>query len=243
MKTLTFILLVVFITTLVCGALFAQDVEPKVEKKRTLWDMIQAGGIVGYIIILLSLVGTAFAIQYGIALKKDKLAPPELLVQLEETINSGNIDEAIATCEAAGETYLGKTMMGALVRTDSGYEEMVKGLEETAQSETFRMNSKIGILALIAGIGPLLGLLGTVTGMISAFQTIESMKAPAPADLARGVYEALVTTVQGLVVGIIFLAIHFIFKNKLANATLTLDALAGELISRLKGETQKGSKK
>jgi biopolymer transport protein ExbB len=123
-------------------------------------------------------------------------------------------------------------LAGALARSGGGYEEAKKGLEETSIVEAFRLNAKVSYLSLVGNIGPLLGLLGTVTGMITSFQKIESMKAPTPADLAHGVYESLVNTTIGLFIAIVFLTAYFFMKNKVADITLKINNEISDLLSR-----------
>jgi len=91
---------------------------------------------------------------------------------------------------------------------------------EAASEESFGLNTKISYLSLVGNVAPLLGLLGTVTGMITSFQKIESLKAPTPGDLAAGVYESLVNTTMGLFAAIIFLTAFFVFKNKVSKISL-----------------------
>ena len=115
----------------------------------------------------------------------------------------------------------------------AGYEEMVGVLEQTAAEETFKLNAKISYLSLLGNVAPLLGLLGTVTGMITSFQTIANMKAPTPGDLATGVYESLVNTTMGLFIAIIFLTLFFFFKNKVTKLTLSVNLQAVDLLKPL----------
>jgi biopolymer transport protein ExbB len=97
------------------------------------------------------------------------------------------------------------------------------------------VNARISYLSLLGNIGPLLGLMGTVTGMISSFQVIENMKAPTPGDLAKGVYESLVNTTMGLFIGIVFLTAFFFFKNKVTKMVLSLNLQAVDIISPMAG--------
>src|SRR5262245_64444094 len=115
----------------------------------------------------------------------------------------------------------------------AGYEEMITGLEAAAGEQAFKLNTKISYLSLIGNVAPLLGLLGTVTGMISSFQVIETLKAPTPGDLARGVYESLVNTTMGLFIAIVFLTLYFIFKNKVSQMTLSINLQAVHLLRHL----------
>ena len=103
-------------------------------------------------------------------------------------------------------------------------------METTGAEEVFKLNIKLSYLSLVGNVAPLIGLLGTVTGMISSFQVIETKKAPTPADLAVGVYESLVNTTMGLAIAIVFLILFFLFKNKVTLLTLGVNTLGHELV-------------
>jgi biopolymer transport protein ExbB len=131
-------------------------------------------------------------------------------------------------------------MAGAIGRSMGGYEEAMRGMQETAALQSFKLTAKLSYLSLVGNIGPLLGLLGTVTGMISSFQVIETLKAPTPGDLAKGVYESLVNTTMGLFISIVFLSAFFFMKNKVSDILLRVNNQIGEILSRnLSPEAQK----
>ena len=132
-------------------------------------------------------------------------------------------------------------MTGALGRAAGGYDGAIKGMEETATVESFRLNAKISYLSLVGNIGPLLGLLGTVTGMITSFQKIEQIKAPTPGDLAHGVYESLVNTTIGLFIAIIFLTAYFVMKNKVSDLTLRINNQVSDLLAQTLSPQASGS--
>ena len=95
------------------------------------------------------------------------------------------------------------------------------------------MNAKISYVNLIGNLGPLMGLLGTVTGMIGAFQVIATLKSPTPKDLAEGVYESLVNTTMGLALALAFLTVHFTYKNKISKLTLQANTIAHDVLKRV----------
>jgi biopolymer transport protein ExbB len=129
---------------------------------------------------------------------------------------------------------------GAIGRSVGGFEEAKHGMDESAAVEGFKLNAKLSYLSLVGNIGPLLGLLGTVTGMISSFQVIENLKAPTPGDLAKGVYESLVNTTMGLFISIVFLSAYFFMKNKVQDITLRVNNSISDILSRnLSPEAQK----
>lgn len=235
-KVIAVVTLVAFITVLGAGAAFASGEENEGVEKKSWFDLFKTTGIVGIMLVIVSVAGTALTIQYAVNLRQEKLGPPHLISELETLLAEKNFEQALSVCDA-DRSYLARIVAGAVVRGEAGYEEMKKGMEESIAEEAFRLNAKISYLALIGNIAPLLGLLGTVTGMVSSFQKIEQMKSPTPADLATGVYESLVNTTMGLFAAIVFLTVAFFFKNKISGTTLSLNTIAGELLSRSVMET------
>ncbi len=210
---------------------FAQE-EGAVEHQRKSWfDLFKSTGLVGILLVITSLIGTALAIQYMVNFSESKLANPALLSECESLLTEGDLDGAYSLA-SADKSYGGRVLAGALSRSFGGYEEVKRGAEEAATVEGFRLQAKASYISLIGNIGPLLGLLGTVTGMISSFQVIETLKSPTPADLAHGVYESLVNTTIGLFIAIVFLSIFFFLKNKVSDLTLRINNEIGELLSR-----------
>ncbi len=218
---------------LFAGTAFGQ--EQMVEKNKSWLELFQHTGIVGYLLLFVSMGGTALVIEHFVNLRREKLAPTELAQELEVLINEEKFDEAIELSDAEGG-YLSSIIGSALRMRHAGYEEMIGGLEAAAAEETFKLNAKISYLSLLGNVGPLLGLLGTVTGMISSFQKIETMKAPTPGDLAKGVYESLVNTTMGLFIAIIFLTLYFVFKNKVTKMTLSMNLQAVDMLKHLAGD-------
>lgn len=198
---------------------------------KSLLDLFKATGVVGILLLLLSIVGTALLIQFMVNITEPKLASPALLSEVEALLSENDLDGAYALSES-DQGYAGKVLAGAISRGSGGYEEIKHGMEETAVVEQFRLNAKISLLSLVGNIGPLLGLLGTVTGMISSFQVIETLKSPTPKDLAVGVYESLVNTTMGLFISIVFLSAFFFLKNKVSDLTLRVNNQIGEMLAR-----------
>jgi biopolymer transport protein ExbB len=210
---------------------------------KSLLDLFKATGIVGILLLLLSIVGTALLIQFMVNITEEKLANPALLSEVEALLMDNDVDGAFTLSES-DSSYAGKVLAGAIGRSSGGFEETKKGAEETAAVESFRLNAKISLLSLVGNIGPLLGLLGTVTGMIASFQVIETLKSPTPKDLAVGVYESLVNTTMGLFISIVFLSAFFFLKNKVSDVTLRINNAIGEMLSRtLSPEARAGAGK
>src|SRR5262245_20266404 len=207
--------------------------------KKTWLELFETTGPVGYLMLGCSIAGTTLVIEHMVNLRRDKLAPTVLACDLEALINEEEYDQAVELCDE-NPCYLANVVGSALRMRDAGYQEMIAGLEAAANEETFKLNTKISYLSLIGNVAPLLGLLGTVTGMISSFQVIETLKAPTPGDLAKGVYESLVNTTMGLFIAILFLTLYFLFKNKVSKMCLSINLQAVDMLRHLaSGEKEK----
>jgi biopolymer transport protein ExbB len=195
-------------------------------------ELFEATGWVGWLMVACSVTGTTLVIEHLVSLRREKLAPSDIAAEIEALINEERYEEAIEICnESPG--YLTNVAGAALRMREAGYQEMISGLEAAANEETFKLNTKISYLSLIGNVAPLLGLLGTVTGMISSFQVIETLAAPTPGDLAKGVYESLVNTTMGLFIAILFLTIYFFFKNKVSKMCLSINMQAVDMMRHL----------
>jgi biopolymer transport protein ExbB len=216
------------------GFAFAQEGAAAEHPKKSLAELFASTGLVGWLLLGVSCGGTALLIEHFVNLKLEKLAPAASIEEIERLIDAGEYDEAIAVADDDGG-YMAKLLGAALRLRHAGYEHMLGALEMAAAEETFKLNAKISYLSLLGNVAPLLGLLGTVTGMISSFQVIENLAAPTPKDLAVGVYESLVNTTMGLFVAIVFLTFYFVFKNKVTKMTLQMNLEAVDVLKPLAG--------
>jgi biopolymer transport protein ExbB len=220
------------LATLAVVLLPAMALAQEAAKKQSAWELFQHTGIVGWMMVLCSVSGMALVIEHIVNIRREKLSPTPLIQDLEALISEGSYDEAIEMCEQEGG-YVSTLVKAGLLMRNLGYEEVINSVGLAAEEEGFKLQAKISYLSLIGNIGPLLGLLGTVTGMITAFQRIEQMKAPTPKDLASGVYESLVNTTMGLFIGITFLTCFFIYKNMVTRMSLQMNLQAVELMRAL----------
>jgi len=232
----------VSLATLAMVLLPALAVAQDAAKQQSAWELFQHTGIVGWLMVLCSVSGMALVIEHIVNIRREKLAPTPLIQDLEALISEGSYDEAIEMCEQEGG-YVSTLVKAGLLMRNLGYEEVINSVGLAAEEEGFKLQAKISYLSLIGNIGPLLGLLGTVTGMITAFQRIEQMKAPTPKDLASGVYESLVNTTMGLFIGITFLTCFFIYKNMVTRMSLQMNLQAVELMRALADREAAGSGK
>lgn len=198
----------------------ASDGDGDSNKERTLLDTIMDGGIVGLLICLLSIAAVAFIVEHSLTIRKTTLMPDHVMDELEELIRQGHVDEAIQAAEAPdNDSMVAQVVHAGLERykgSEFGFAEYKAAVEEAGEDQTGRLYRKTEVLGLIGAIAPMLGLTGTVLGMIDAFNTIASTEGMAkPAQLAGGIGQALVTTLLGLVVAIPSMIAHSFFRNKI----------------------------
>ena len=208
------------------GLALASDGAPK----KSWLELFQTTGPVGYMMVITSMTGTALLIEHFVNVRKEKMAPAQVASDLEAYIQNGEYDAALEMCETE-QGYLSNLVGAALRMRHAGFGEMVNSMEQAATQEQFKVTTKVSYLSLIGNIGPLLGLLGTVTGMIASFQVIEGLKAPTPKDLASGVYESLVNTTMGLFIGIVWLTAFYFYKNLVTKIALEINLQAARIIA------------
>ncbi|MDA1050038.1 MAG: MotA/TolQ/ExbB proton channel family protein [Planctomycetota bacterium] len=189
-------------------------------KTRTVLDTIIDGGVVGLFIILLSVVSVGFIIEHFMTIRKTTLMPEAVAADLETLIAQGQVDQAVEYChDPANHSLFSTVVLAGLERykgSEFGFAEYKAAVEEAGEDQTGSLYRKTEILGLIGSIAPMLGLTGTVLGMIKAFNTIAATEGAAkPAELAGGIGQALVTTLMGLFVAIPTMIAFSYFRNKI----------------------------
>ncbi|MGA1534007.1 MAG: MotA/TolQ/ExbB proton channel family protein [Planctomycetota bacterium] len=215
----------------VAGPALAQS-EGATVTKRTLGDNIAAAGTVGVVIMLLSVAGLSLVITFAMQIRRDILVPPELLGHVEGLFEEEDYDQALEVVEQQ-PSFLSSVLAAGLPRIDRPYHDIEASMEEAGEQEAAVLHQKIGYLSLIASVAPMLGLLGTVMGMVAAFDKIaSSATSPKPAELADGISQALMTTMMGLTVAIPMSVAYFIFRNRVNNSIIEVSNIATELMDR-----------
>jgi len=227
---------------------FAQDDAPKSAASDVSFDFftvwILGGGGIGFLFVLpievASIATVAFVIEHFVSIQRDKLVPPEIVVELETLLDEEQYEEAMNLCEAT-KNYITNIVGAAIAKVGDGYEAMVGAAEGATDEQNLKLQHKISWLPLLGAIGPLMGLFGTVTGMVMAFTQIAmSTGTPSPQDLAKGIFTALVTTVWGLLVAMPATFFAFIFKTKVQKLSFELSGLAMEIVERFKPVAEGG---
>ena len=213
----------------------AQEVE---ERKNALVDVFENAGVIGWCIVGVSVLSLALIIENFMNLKRDKIAPPDLIDELEALFDEENFQEALEICENE-RNYLTNVVAAGLSKLGHAFETIQSSVREMEDEESVGLFQKIGYLSLIAATAPMMGLLGTVTGMFVTFGDIASAGGSvSPAELAGGIKLALTTTIFGLIVAIPVGAFFFMFRNRVLRTTIEVNAIAEDLFERFRPKQQ-----
>lgn len=216
-----------------CAVAFAQGGEATTQENAVM-DMFKHAGIIGYVIVAVSILSLALIIENFMTLKREKLAPPDVIDELEALFDEENFQDALELCE--GERgYLTNVVGAGLGKLGHPFETMQTSLREMQDEEAVKLFQKIGWLSLISATAPMMGLLGTVTGMFVTFGEIAAAGGSvSPAQLAGGIKLALTTTIFGLIVAIPVGAFFFVFRNRVVRTTIEVNALAEDMFERFR---------
>lgn len=167
-----------------------------------LWQLILAGGWVMIPLFILSLVSIYLFVERFLTVKAANKISENFVDNVKRDVLSGNIDDALALCESEN-TPASRMIEKGISRIGSPLKDIEAAIENVGKIEINRLEKNLSSLATIAGVGPMIGFLGTVIGMIQAFITINNEGVANVASMSKGIYEAMVTTATGLIVGVI----------------------------------------
>ncbi len=233
----------------VCGLFptgtFAQDPshqKPPVETTG-FWEIVFSGGAVGVAIVLtifaLSMVAVYLIIEQFMTLRHKEVMPPNLAEEVRQLLSQGRLPEADQLCRSR-PSPLAFVLISGLSEIDFGWHAMEKAMEDAIAEQAAKLYRKIEYLSVIGNLAPMCGLLGTVTGMIYAFQQVAiSQGSAGAAELAEGIYSALVTTVAGLVVAIPSLGAFAVFRNRIDQLIAETAYLAQHVFSPVRRRAAK----
>lgn len=188
---------------------------PPTVKLDNLYDFIVAGGPIMWPIGLCSVVALAFTVERWLRLHRAKIGSRKFGESIVEALKSSGSEKALEVATAK-DVALGRILAAGFKRAKDGVGEVEKAVEDAGSREVRRMNSSLRPLSVVVTTAPLLGLLGTVWGMVIAFMNIATKSGMGKPDvLASGISQALITTVAGLVIAIPTQAIYFMFKSKI----------------------------
>jgi biopolymer transport protein ExbB len=176
-------------------------------------DFIAKGGFFIYPIVLCSIIALAVFLERLWVLQRKHVIPSELIRKVEDLLKKQKLSDAIFLCQA-DPSSIARVFFAGLKNAGRGMWLVKESIEERGGREAAVLEKRVGILSTIANLAPLLGLLGTVSGMIKTFNVISVQGVGNPAPLAGGIAEALITTAAGLSVAIPTLVCYRIVRDK-----------------------------
>lgn len=185
-------------------------------------EIFQKGGPLMYPILLCSVFALGIFLERMWTFSRVRRGTETLVREVEELVRKSRGDEAIIVCQRAG-TPLARIFIMALRAAGRSRDQLKSVVEEVGRREAAPLERYLGLLATIANIAPLLGLLGTVFGMIEAFRVIALQGSGTPATLGGGISEALITTASGLSVAIPTLLLHRYLSSRVDRIVLEME--------------------
>jgi len=202
-----------------------------------IYEFLALGGPVMIPIALGSIVALAIFLERLWSLQRSAVLPPGLVDKVDQTLADGKPEEALAACKERSSP-LGRVLETAIAHREEPRELIQQRLEDRGRHEGVRLERYVDAVGTIAQLEPLLGLLGTVTGMIKVFQEVVATSehgAVDPGQLAAGIWEALITTAAGLIVAIPTLMAYRYLQSRSRRLLLEMEEGATRVLDRLKG--------
>ena len=182
--------------------------------------------------LFISFVFVALIVMNFLAIRRQSIVPPDLVANFESLLNEKRYQEAYELAKN-DDSFLGHVLAAGLPKLQEGYPQAMEAMQEVGEDENMKLEHRLNYIALIGTISPMVGLLGTVDGMVAAFQVIASSPTqPKPSELAEGISMALITTLVGLWLAIPAIALFGILRNKLQRLGLEVGIFSERLMSR-----------
>jgi biopolymer transport protein ExbB len=210
------------------------DVEPALK----MWEIVQAGGALMWPIILCSVIAAAIILERLWTLQDRRVLPPDLTRKVWKLIETNQInDKVIQALEH--NSPLGKLLAAGLANRHRPREVLMERLEDTGRHVVHELERFLNTLGTIAGVSPLLGLLGTVTGIIKAFNAINAGGSGDPRMLSGGIAEALIATVAGLCVAIPSLIAYRYLRGRIDRIVVEMEKDAMRLADAMEAAARR----
>lgn len=182
--------------------------------------------------LLLSFILVALIMMNMLQVRRDILLPSQFVEEFEQKLNAKDFQGAYEFARA-DESFVGRVLAAGMGRLSRGYAEAVEGMQEAGEDENMSLEHRLSYVALIGSIAPMMGLMGTVQGMIKSFDKIAlSAVSPKPSELADGISTALVTTLIGLLLAVPAMVFHSILKNRIQRLVLEIGMVSEGLMGR-----------
>jgi biopolymer transport protein ExbB len=191
------------------------------------------GGIAMWPLLVCSIAGVAIILERTWALRRGSIISPALVAAVDRQLQTREQMEALRLLSESDTTVLGQLIRAVFAHASLPKTENVEAMQALARQVVGRMERGLTTLSLIAELGPLLGLLGTVIGMVQLFQDVAKKGLGDPAMISRGIYEALTATMTGLGIAIPALIAYMYLRRRIEVLVLELERYTDELLTRL----------
>lgn len=209
------------------------EAEAATEKQNMLMWLIETSGFIGLIILVISIFFVHRTVTLFLEMRPEIVIPPELVQQYDALLTKKDFN-GIYQASKQSESPLGQLVISGLTVMASGMGEAREAMDRTGEAITVKMEQRISMLAVIGSLGPMIGLLGTLKGMISSFSVIATsgtqLKA---AEVASGISEALVLTFEGVALSVPAIYLFALFKDRVATLSVDAQNLAGEYVRKI----------
>ena len=190
----------------------------------------------GPVFLLASFILVALIMMNLLQVRRDVLLPTAFVEEFEQKLNAKDFQAAYEFARS-DESFVARVLAAGMGRLSRGYDEAVEGMQEVGEEETMKLDHRLSYIALIGNVSPMVGLLGTVQGMIASFEVIASNNStPKPAELAAGISTALFTTLVGLIIAIPAIAIFNILRNRQQRLVLEVGVASERIIGRFENK-------
>jgi biopolymer transport protein ExbB len=204
--------------------------------KMSLWQVFLAGGPVMWPIVLCSIFALSIILEKFWYLHKIKIDTQKFLSDILDNIKRHQTKEALEICDKT-MSPISHILKAGILKYDRTRDQIKESIEDASLYEIPRLEKNLSALATIAHVSPLLGLLGTVTGLVRCFQAIQAkaigLRPISPGDLSVGIWEALLTTVAGLLVAIPAFVVYNYLVSRINNFILEMEKASTELVNFL----------
>ncbi len=218
-----------------------QAAEPSMPREWEVLAIIEKGGIMMYPILFCSIMVLGIGIERFYNLRRKNIIDTEFLKNVRNHWNWKDVHLGLQMCNSY-DNALSRILKTGLLRFGGKLDEVERAIEGAGQHEASLMNSNLRVLGAVANITPMMGLLGTVFGMIKAFNVISQSGTGNPGLVASGISEALITTATGMVVGIPALAMYHYFRGKIDRYVFEMEEISFQLIEELSYESVRAKK-
>jgi biopolymer transport protein ExbB len=210
----------------------AASVDGPASSNMLVWTFQSLGWVYTVLFFVLSITLVTLIVVNLITARRENLCPQDLVEGVEQYISEGNPQQAVELIQADG-SFLGQVVAAGLSRLERGHPAAIEAMQEVGEEETMKMEHNLGYMALIGNISPMIGLFGTVQGMIQAFRTIAvSGSTPAAGELAMDISKALFTTLAGLAIAIPAIAVYNILRNRVQRMTLQVGVTSEQMLEK-----------